>query len=41
VLAAIARVRPRVSLSRVQRAFVDDYLGFFGARAGSTSVPPG
>jgi hypothetical protein len=27
-LAAIAKVRPRVSLSRVQRAFVDDYLAF-------------
>jgi protein tyrosine phosphatase (PTP) superfamily phosphohydrolase (DUF442 family) len=27
-LAAITRIRPRVSLSRVQRAFVDDYLGF-------------
>ncbi len=32
-LAAIARVRPRVSLSRVQRAFVDDYLGYRAARA--------
>ena len=37
-LAAIARVRPRVSLSRVQRAFVDEYLGFCGARAGSRTA---
>jgi protein-tyrosine phosphatase len=28
-LAAITRARPRVSLSRVQRAFVDEYLGVY------------
>jgi hypothetical protein len=31
-LAAITRARPRVSLSRVQRAFVDEYLGFHRER---------
>lgn len=36
-LAVIARARPRVSLSHVQRAFVDEYLGFHGARAGSAT----
>ncbi len=35
-LAAIARARPRVSLSRVQRAFVDDYLGFHRGRGEAT-----
>jgi protein-tyrosine phosphatase len=37
-LASISRVRPRVSLSRVQRAFVDDYLGFHRARAAAPST---
>jgi hypothetical protein len=32
-LAAITRVRPRVSLSRVQRAFVEEYLAFHRARS--------
>ena len=31
-LADITRVRPRVALSRVQRAFVDDYLEFYRER---------
>jgi protein-tyrosine phosphatase len=34
-LAAISRVRPRVSLSRVQRAFVDEYLAFRSERRDS------
>jgi protein-tyrosine phosphatase len=33
-LAAISRVRPRVSLSRVQRAFVDEYLSVHRPRLG-------
>ena len=33
-LAAIAQLRPRVSLSRVQRAFVDEYLAFRRERLG-------
>ena len=33
-LAAISRLRPRVSLSRVQRAFVDEYLSFRRERLG-------
>jgi hypothetical protein len=37
-LASISRVRPRVSLSRVQRAFVDDYLGFHRARVAAPST---
>jgi predicted protein tyrosine phosphatase len=36
-LAAIARVRPRISLSRVQRAFVDEYLGYRAARVNGVS----
>jgi hypothetical protein len=31
-LADITRLRPRVALSRVQRAFIDDYLSFRRAR---------
>jgi protein-tyrosine phosphatase len=30
-LAAITRARPRVSLSRVQRAFVDEYLAAYAS----------
>ena len=37
-LADITRVRPRVALSRVQRAFVDDYLGFHRERTGRRSA---
>ena len=33
-LAVISRLRPRVSLSRMQRAFVDEYLGFHHHRLG-------
>jgi hypothetical protein len=33
-LVTLTRLRPRVSLSRVQRAFVDDYLRFQRDRAG-------
>ncbi len=33
-LAAISRVRPRVNLSRVQRSFVDEYLGLHRQRLG-------
>lgn len=37
-LAAITRARPRVNLSRLQRAFVDDYLGFHRAHTAQVSA---
>lgn len=38
-LAGITRARPRVNLSRVQRAFVDAYLGFHHGEAAAAALP--